>query len=145
MDICNYRELHLKEIISILEEKDICSLGTSSKTDIEIIPMLFAFDYKDKNIDFYFIYSGTNINSELKRLCIYLDNSISNFYRDAYQTILAKGKPEIISDPSDKNHISNLFQKKYHKNLNSIISCTDIIFIKVPIDNIVGREYNYDL
>lgn len=144
MDICKYRELHLKEIVSILEEKDVCSLGTSSKTDINITPMLFAFDYIDSNIDFFFIYSDTKSKSDSEHLCIYLDNSISNFYTDAYQTVLAKGKPEEITDISYKNHIISLFRKKYHKSLKDITSCPDIKFIKVHVDTITSREYIYD-
>ena len=144
MDICKYRELHIKEIISILEGKDVCSLGTSSETDINISPMLFAFDYIDSNLDLFFIDSDTKSKSDSQHLCIYLDNSISNFYMDAYQTVLAKGKPEEITDISYKNHIISLFRKKYHKSLKDITSCPDIKYIKVHIDTITGREYIYD-
>ncbi len=145
MDICKYRELHLKEIVSILEEKDICSLGTSSQTDIDIVPMLFAFDYINSKIDFFFIYSNTKTKINFQNLCIYLDNSISSFYKDVYQTISAKGKLEEITETPTKNYILSLFRKKYHKSLKDITSCPDIKFTKVHIDTITGREYIYDL
>lgn len=143
MDICNYRKLHFKEIISILEEKDICSLGISSKTSLDITPMLFAFEYENENINFFLISSNTKIKDDLELVCIYLDNSISNFYRDSYQTVLAKGKPEIITNTPLKNHILSLFRKKYHKSLKDLISCSDLQFIKISIESITAKEYEY--
>ena len=148
MDICKYRKLHHKEITSILEEKLVCSIGISSTSGIEIAPMFFVFDCQDENINFFICMDNTKkfedkVNSE--PVCIYLDNYISNFYRDAYQTIVAKGTLEILTDQSDKNYVMHKFKEKYYKPFKDIMSCTDLNFVKIPVKDICGREYNYDL
>ena len=59
MDIRKYRTLHTNEIISALESKKICNFITSSDT-LNIVPMLYVFDYDNDNFFVFIKYNCFN-------------------------------------------------------------------------------------
>ena len=140
MDIRKYRTLHTNEIISALKSKKICNFITSSDT-LNIVPMLYVFDYDDDNFTFYFININKdktihNINN-LEKIYISIENSILGFYIDAYQLITACGTSEIINDNNEQNSILLKFKKRYFND----IDCSHCEYIKVSTDSIIGKQY----
>lgn len=145
MNIYNYRNLFHKEIISILNDKDICIIGTKDNNDdVYLSPMGYIFEEENDNLNFFFACFDPNpiINSINKNISIFLDNKISNFYTDAYQTIKATGTTETITNEVQQDYLLNKFKSKYNDSLKKLDSSKKINFIKVSIKNISGREYN---
>lgn len=143
MDIRKYRTLHTNEIISALESKKICNFITSSDT-LNIVPMLYVFDYDNDNFTFYFININKdkiihNINN-LEKIYISIENSILGFYIDAYQLITTCGTSEIINDTNEQNSILLKFKKRYLSYFNDI-DCSHCEYIKVSTDSIIGKQY----
>lgn len=143
MDIRKYRTLHTNEIISALKSKKICNFITSSDT-LNIVPMLYVFDYDNDNFTFYFININKdkiihNINNRDK-IYISIENSILGFYIDAYQLITAYGTSEIINDTDEQNSILLKFKKRYLSYFNDI-DYSHCEYIKVSTDSIVGKQY----
>lgn len=146
MDICNYKELTTKDIITILNKEKMCYLATTDTTNIESIPMWYVFDYSDEHLIFYFISN----NSAQKIDNIYYTGiagiTLSQHYfykrREIYKTIIANGTATIINNIKEKISIIEKFKNKYSCPAN--IPCDDtsnISFVKVTILNITGREY----
>lgn len=147
MDICNYKELTTKEIITTLNEEKMCYLATTDTTNIESVPMWYVFDYSDKDLVFYFI-SNT---SGQKMYNMYYTGiagiTLSQHYfcrrQEIYKTIIANGTATIINDIKTKLSIIESFKSKYGCLTN--ILCDDIsntAFVKITVSEITGRKYH---
>lgn len=145
MNICEYRPLYIKEILSILNTKKICNVSSKGLNgSILITPMLYTFDYENDNFTFYLI----NINNDpnlfsLKnndRISIFLEDYTLGFYIDAYKNTTATGIIDNISNLDEQNIILTKFKKRY--SIDKLCSKNSTFkYIKVNIDSISGRQY----
>ncbi|SFU90202.1 hypothetical protein SAMN04487886_13052 [Clostridium sp. DSM 8431] len=150
MNTNNHRKLCHKEIISIFEDKNICIIGICNENNIELMPMAYTFLEENNKINFFFICFDSNIlvNTILKNrnISIFLDNSISNFYTDVYQTIKVNGTAEIVTNSVKQNYILNKFKNKYSDSLKKMdFDHNKVNYIKVSVKTITAREHNYEV
>ncbi|MDO5516480.1 MAG: pyridoxamine 5'-phosphate oxidase family protein [Clostridium sp.] len=145
MNICEYRKLYKNEMMAIINSKKICNFGSIHSNTADIIPLWYVFDSDDNdNLTFYFINMNDEANlNDLKdtdKVCIAFENYILDFYMGAYQSVTAHGTPHLVTDYKEKERILSKFKKKY-----SITECQEktsgFTYIKVPLDDISGRQY----
>lgn len=112
------------EMLKILEKCEVCRLGFAEPEGVYIVPMSFGYSYCDGGLTLYF--HGA---AEGKKAALLEVSPIVGFEMDIpgklsvsenacgysymYQSIVGKGRAEIISDPADKNKAMRRIMYKY--------------------------------
>lgn len=112
----NYEEMTQNQIISFLNNENVCVLSVSESNQPHTMPMFYTCTYENEKFTFFF----KNLNSTQKiewiknneKVCIQLYNQNWN----STDSIIAIGKAKIIEEENTNN-------------------------IKVEIDSITGRRY----
>ncbi|MCI2061248.1 MAG: pyridoxamine 5'-phosphate oxidase family protein [Eubacteriaceae bacterium] len=103
----------VKDMISIIDECDVCRVGMQDEDGMYIVPMNFGYEFEDGKLTFYFHGSkdGRKVDAIRKNssVCFELDcahelveGEIACFYGFKYKSVFGVGKAEIVDDLEEK-------------------------------------------
>ncbi|MFH2143356.1 MAG: pyridoxamine 5'-phosphate oxidase family protein [Bacteroidota bacterium] len=142
------------EIEDIIKRSKVCHIGM---TDGKIPYVLgFNFGYKNKTVYIHCSKIGKKIDILKKNsnvcVCFDLDHelfarheNVACSWRLRYKSVLAYGKAEFVEDYDEKVKGLEIFMKNYSdkKFDYNKPSVDNICIIKIPLENMTGRKFEY--
>lgn len=101
----NYEEMTQGQIISFLNNENVCVLSISEENQPHTMPMFYSFSYENEKFTFYF----KNLNSSQKTEWIKNNNKVCiQLYSQSWtstESIIALGSAEMIEEENNTNNI----------------------------------------
>ena len=113
------------EMLRILDKCQVCRLGfTEPDGSVYIVPLSFGYSYENDALTLYFHGAASGKKSELLQgspsvgfetdiPVMLIEAEIACKYSYKYQSIIGKGKAEIISETSQKTEAMRRIMQKY--------------------------------
>lgn len=142
----------LESIKKIISACDVCRLGFIEKDSAYIVPMNFGFEWQNTNTLVLYFHCA----KEGKKIDLLPYQNLVGFEMDTnhklktsdapcgcsflYQSIIGKGKIQVLKDNSQKTKALNLILQKYGKNNTAPFPA--LMLEKVTVLKLVALEYS---
>jgi nitroimidazol reductase NimA-like FMN-containing flavoprotein (pyridoxamine 5'-phosphate oxidase superfamily) len=142
------------ELLEVINKCKVCHVGFVDGDKPYVLAFNFGFD--GKSVYLHCAKEGYKIDvlNKNNQVCIEFDTDHDLFarheevacsWRMRYRSVIVWGKAEFVSDYNEKVDGLKIFMKNY-SDLNfefSIPSVNNILIIKIPIDKMTGRKFEY--
>lgn len=139
------------EMLKVLEKCEVCRLGFAESDGVYIVPLNFGYDYSNDSFTLYF--HGATIGKKAKLLesspdvgfetdipVMLIEGNTACKYSYMYQSIIGRGKAEVISEAVEKTEAMRRIMQKYSK--KDDLEFDEKIFEKTMLFKVTVREWS---
>lgn len=152
---CKKSNLNMCQIIDVLNIDDYCCFGTSCNNFQEVVPLMYGFDNCSNGLILYFVIldgsiSANNLNCNPNMSGEFEEKQYKGVNKQEiiFDSVIAKGKAIVVTNPVEIKYISNKIANKTAEN-RAIYNCLSksgtLTAYKVIVSEVTGRREEYTI